>query len=222
MKRNRLHHNLIFWALASGLLLVGLPLVLFAHRLTAARGQQPGSSKAEKAPWKASDSSLTGDNHPGAPLNATLTDFAWLEGKWQGSWGPRAAEQLWTGPKAGEMLGLFRVVENDKTLVVELYSLLETSDGIELRLRHFTASLLPWEQSSTTLLKLASLDPNAAVFENPSSQQPRRLTLLRVDPETYVSRSEITSGDDNRQVTEIRYHKQKSAAEVAPLPKKRK
>jgi hypothetical protein len=216
MKRNRLHYSLMFLALASWLLAVAHPLVLFAQRSSGERATQPGPSPAENALSRASRS------NPESAADRRLADLAWLEGKWQGNWGPRVAEQLWTEPKAGEMLGLFRVVENDKTLVVELYSLLETPDGIEFRLRHFTASLLPWEQSKTTLLKLGSLDPNTAVFENPANDQPRRLTLIRVDPESYLSRSEITSGNDNRQVTEIRYHKQKSAAEAASPQRKKK
>ena len=82
---------------------------------------------------------------------------------------------MWTEPKAGEMLGLFRVVENDKTLVIELYSLLETPDGIEFRLRHFTPSLAALGAvRDAPLLKLASFDPNTAVFENPADGQPKR------------------------------------------------
>jgi hypothetical protein len=155
-------------------------------------------------------------------LEPRLSDFAWLEGKWQGNWGPRLAEQVWMAPRAGEMLGLFRAVENDKTLVVEMYSLLETAEGIELRLRHFTASLAPWEQSSTTVLRLASVDLEKAVFENVLAGQPSRQVLIRVDADNYISRSEITSGNDNQQVTEIRFRKQNSAVEGASGQKKKK
>jgi hypothetical protein len=119
------------------------------------------------------------------------------------------------------MPGLFRVAENDKTLVLELYSLFETLDSIELRLRHFTPSLVPWEQSSMSILKLASVDSKEAVFENSSAGQPGRVTLIRIDADTYLSRTEITSGSENRQVTEIRYHRVKAPVEVVPAPKKK-
>lgn len=151
-----------------------------------------------------------------------LSEFAWLDGRWQGNWGPRVAEQVWLGPRAGEMPGLFRAAENDKTLVLELYSLLETPDGIELRLRHFTPSLVPWEQSSMSVLKLASVDSKEAVFENSASGQPGRLTLIRIDADTYISRTEITSESENKQITEIRYHRLKSPAEETPSQKKKK
>ena len=120
------------------------------------------------------------------------------------------------------MQGLSRVAENDRTLVLELYSLLETPDSIELRLRHFTPSLVPWEQSSMSILKLVSVDLKEAVFENTSAGQPGRLTLIRIDADTYISRTEITSESENKQITEIRYHRLKSPAEETPSQKKKK
>jgi hypothetical protein len=142
-----------------------------------------------------------------AGAKVTLAEFAWLEGKWQGSWGPRTAEQVWMAPKAGEMLGLSRVVENEKTLVIELYSLVETPNGIELRFRHFTPSLAAWEDSSYATLKIVSFDPKTIVFENPTGGKPKRNAFIRIDAETYISRSEIVSDSENKQVTDIRYHR---------------
>jgi hypothetical protein len=140
---------------------------------------------------------------------ATLADFAWLEGRWQGAWGPRMAEQEWVGPKAGVMLGVFRLIENDKTLVIELFALLEKQDRIEFRFRHFTPELQPWEQAGSTVLNLATLVPPNAVFENPVDGQPKREILTQIDAGTYVLRSEIVPSAGESQVTEITYHRQK-------------
>jgi uncharacterized protein DUF6265 len=156
--------------------------------------------------------------------NRSLTEFSWLEGKWLGNWGPRVAEQVWMEPRAGEMTGLFRVTENDKTLVLELYSLLETSGGIEMRLRHFTSTLVPWEQSPISVLRLASVYSleKAAAFENTGAGQPSRLTLIRVDADTYLLRTEIAAGGDGKQVTQIRFHRAGAAAQVLAPQKKKK
>jgi hypothetical protein len=192
IQRNRRH-----WALAvlSGwVLLAGGACTLFANGENALPAGSAGLSAREKS---------IGDN-----AQATLSELAWLEGKWQGSWGPRIAEQAWMAPRAGQMVGLFREVEN-MTLVVELYSLVEAPDGIELRLRHFTPSLVTWEESNSTMLKLVSVDPKTAVFENRSEGQPKRYTLIRVDADNYVSRVEIASGEESGRVTEIHYHRQK-------------
>ena len=94
----------------------------------------------------------------GAVSSPNLSDFSWLEGRWRGDWGPRVAEQIWTAPKAGTMVGDFRLIENDKVLVIEFFTLLERNDGINFYFRHFTPELVPWEKSDATLLKLSSVD----------------------------------------------------------------
>jgi len=146
---------------------------------------------------------------PSQRPKAALLDFAWLAGKWQGSWGPRVAEQIWTAPKGGQMLGLFRAVENDKIIVIELFSLLETPEGVELRFRHFTPALMPWEQSGLPTLKLTAFDAKTAVFENAGDGQPKRNVFTRIDPDTYTSKSDIVPAAGSTHVIEIRYHRQK-------------
>ena len=56
----------------------------------------------------------------------TLDQFSWIEGRWHGERGSRIAEQTWLEPKSGEMAGLFRVIEGEKTLVLELFSMLRS------------------------------------------------------------------------------------------------
>jgi len=151
-----------------------------------------------------------------ATIQATspsLTDFSWLEGTWRGEWGPRTAEQVWLAPKAGEALGIFRLVENDKTLVIELFTFVENSGGIDYYLRHFTPQLIPWEKSEATLLHLVNRGDTKFEFENPANGMPRRVILTRLDADTFVARSEILPESGEIQVVEITYHRQKPAAE---------
>jgi hypothetical protein len=144
---------------------------------------------------------------------ATLADFAWIAGRWQGAWGQRVAQQVWTAPKAGVMLGVFQLAENDKTLVLELFTVVDESDGIKFHLRHFTPSLVAWEKSGPTILNLASADAKTIVFENPLDGQPKRTIFTQIDADTYVSRSEVVPEKGDLQVTEITYRRQK---EVPP------
>lgn len=209
------------------------PPWLWAQQAGHEEGQPPSgaSSPAPASSTRANPQPAAGEGSANAPAEhenrakVSLADFAWLEGKWQGNWGPRIAEQVWMGARGGEMPGLFRVAENDKTLVLELYSLLSTPDGIELRLRHLTPALVPWE-SSTTVLRLARLDANQAVFENTSEGQPSRSMLIRVDGNTYISRTEISADSSNKQVTEIRFHRvipaPEQASPASPQKKKKK
>jgi Domain of unknown function (DUF6265) len=140
---------------------------------------------------------------------ATLNDFGWLEGRWRGEWGPRTAEQVWTAPQGGLMLGTFRLFEDNKTLLIEVYTLDQKADDVELRLRHFTPDLSPWEKSDATVLRLASFDAAHFVFANAATGEPKRAVFTRINPDTYSLRFEIApSGGDTQQV-EITYHRQK-------------
>ena len=145
-------------------------------------------------------------------VKPSLADFSWLEGRWRGDWGSRVAEQTWLGPKAGEMSGLFRLVEGDKTLVLELFSLAEKPEGINFYLRHFTPELVQWEKTDATLLKLESADLAKAVFVNPVNAEPKRTSLTRVDADTYTLRSEIEPEHGDPQVIEITFHRVKPPA----------
>jgi hypothetical protein len=153
---------------------------------------------------------------PQAAPKPTLADFSWLEGTWQGVWGPRIAEQVWVAPQGGMMLGSFRLVEAQKTLVIELFSLVEKPDGIKYYVRHFTPELVPWEKSDATILNLLSLDGTRALFENPVNGEPKHIVFTRTNADTYISRSEILpeNGAD-LQVIEITYHRVKPAAPPA-------
>jgi hypothetical protein len=173
------------------------------------RAQQPAGVGTQ------SDMAAATAPHPTtAPqTKATLADFAWLEGLWRGDWGPRVAEQSWFAPKAGVMTGLFQLVEGDKTLVLELYTLVEKPDGIAFYFRHFTPELVPWEKNGATVLNLAHADAKSADFENAASSQPKRTMLIRVDADIYTARSEIITETGDAQVIEITYHREKTVPE---------
>jgi Domain of unknown function (DUF6265) len=156
---------------------------------------------------------ITSANPAAQATRPSLGDFSWLEGTWRGEWGPRSAEQVWLAPQAGVALGIFRLVENDKTLVVELFTLVENSSGIDFYLRHFTPQLIPWEKSDATLLRLASHSDTKFEFENSANGMPKRAILTRLDADTFVARSEIIPESGEIQVVEIIYHRQKTAAE---------
>jgi hypothetical protein len=188
-------------------------LLLLAAIPLATPGQHPtgaGTQSALASPLDGSAATVADDVTNNAPApKPTLADLAWLAGRWQGSWGPRVAQQIWTAPKAGVMMGTFQLAENDKTLVLELFTVVEEPDGIKFHLRHFTPSLVQWEKSGPTVLNLASADPKSIIFENPLDGQPKRTIIKRVDADTYISRSEVVPEKGDLQVTEITYRRQK-------------
>jgi hypothetical protein len=146
-------------------------------------------------------------------ISAALGDFGWLEGRWRGEWGTRIAEQVWLSPRAGAMEGVFRVVEAEKTLVLELFTLVQKPEGISFYVRHFTPTLAPWEKSDATVLNLAKVENKQFTFENPVNGMPKVAAFTRIDADTYVSRSEIVPETGDSQAIEITYKRQ-----AAPIP----
>lgn len=154
----------------------------------------------------------------GATPTVTLGDFAWLTGHWKGE--PRRlevreegdpggllAEQTWSEPRAGVMMGMFRLVEGEKTLVLEFFTLRETPEGIEMRLRHFGPALDPWEEDDALLLKLTDYDDTQAVFENPVHNQPKRSFILRTGEDTFTGRSEIIRDTGDTRIIEVAWRR---------------
>jgi Domain of unknown function (DUF6265) len=180
----------------------GLPKAVRAQR-----GSVGAARSYQTQPQATSSSSAA------AVTKSVLDNFAWLEGRWRGEWGARIAEQAWLGPKAGEMLGVFRLVERDKTLVIELFSLVEKSDGVDLYFRHFTPQLLLWEKSDAAVLNLSKSDSTTFDFENPLNAMPKRSIFTRVDTDTYIARSELIPDNGEPQIIEITYHRQIPAPE---------
>ena len=140
---------------------------------------------------------------PPTKVEATLADFSWLAGRWEAHPNGRLAEGLWSQPEAGVMMGMFRLVEGEKTLVLEFMVLRETPEGIEFRFRHFGPALDAWEKDDPILLKLVSHDGLTSVFENPVHTRPKRTILTLTSEDSYDSRAEIIGEDGGLRLIEL-------------------
>jgi Domain of unknown function (DUF6265) len=178
-------------------------LGLLSFGAASASAQSPASAGREKLPSSAA-TAVPASPHP----TARLADFAWLAGQWQGTWGPRIAVEAWTPPTSDTMLGSFQLSENGKTLVLEVFTLTEDAGKIKLYIRHFTPLLAAWEKQNPAALDLLSADSKTAVFDNPANGEPKVVTIVRLDSDTYVSRFEVAAGKGDPQITEIVYHRQ--------------
>jgi hypothetical protein len=193
----------------------GAALALFSSSAADSAPQSAAAGSQSKAGPAAASESAASATPPQSDSGPKLADFSWLEGRWRGDWGPRVAEQVWMAPKAGMMLGDFRLIENDKVLVVEFFTLVEKSGGIDFYFRHFTPELVPWEKSDATLLQLSTAEPKKFDFENPANGKPKRVVFTKIDADTYGWRSEIIPETGDPQIVEITYHRQPLAA-IAP------
>ena len=137
--------------------------------------------------------------------SATLRDFAWLTGRWEGtvaSLPGSVADVTFSTPSAGVMTGMMRLVRNDTVLVVELISLVETPRAIEMRFRHFSSELAAYEHEFKQTMRLTKHEPRSDTFDNTvafdaklMSTQPRRTSFVRTSDDAYVGRSDIIGLD---------------------------
>jgi len=77
---------------------------------------------------------------------ATIADLAWLAGTWRGAGLGGINEELWSAPAGGTMMGMYRLLKDDRVVFYEFLTLSETGRSLLLSLRHFHADLRGWEE----------------------------------------------------------------------------
>ena len=146
---------------------------------------------------------------------ATLADFAWLAGRWEGKLSfpgsdkPLIAEQEWFAPSAGTMLGMFHLYNDQKTVIIEFFTVRETPDGIFFYFRHFSPELVPREKDEAYRLKLTKWDASRFQFDNTVQNDLKDAILTVVDADHYVSHGDLTGSDGKPAVIEVAYHRAK-------------
>jgi hypothetical protein len=110
------------------------------------------------------------------PARRSIDDLEWMAGFWHGDALGGYSEEVWTGPIGGTMTGVFRLVVEEKTRVLEFLVIEETEAGIIYRFKHYNSAMVPWEEDPL-VFHLVSLEGSRAVFEAPKkvTDTPRRL-----------------------------------------------
>lgn len=136
----------------------------------------------------------------------SLDDLGWLVGRWTAELdGGQVAEEVTTPAAGGAIVSTFRVTKGDATVTLELVVYTMTEDGLEMRFRHFSADLKPWEEAPI-VMRLASREGNDWHFVNTGKGGPRRSLLrLQEDGRMYF-RAEL-EGPSGMKVLEITMQK---------------
>jgi hypothetical protein len=58
---------------------------------------------------------------------------------------------MWSAPRGGAMMGMYRLVKNDKPVFYELLTIVEENGGLTMRLKHFHSDLKGWEEKDKTV-----------------------------------------------------------------------
>ena len=96
---------------------------------------------------------------------ASLDDLSWLVGSWSGTAFGNTFEEVWNPPSAGSMVGMFKVINNDAVEFYELMTLSHVDGRLTLKVKHFTADFVAWEDKPDfTKFPLVALDKDAVHF----------------------------------------------------------
>ena len=80
------------------------------------------------------------------PPAATIADMAWYAGRWTGSGLGGFTEEVWSPPRDGAMMGMYRVIKDGKPIFYELLLIVEENGSLAIKLKHFHADLRGWEE----------------------------------------------------------------------------
>lgn len=128
---------------------------------------------------------------------ATLADLAWLAGHWVGAAEDKLSEEIWAAPHGDSMMGMWRFVSGGKVQVLELLTITDEESGPVMRLRHFDARMVAWEEKDRPIsLPLVACKESEAAFEGPDSLRSGtvRITYRRVSDDELTSTLEKASG----------------------------
>jgi hypothetical protein len=121
---------------------------------------------------------------------ATVESIRWLIGHWKGPGLGGVSEEIWAEPAGGVIMGMYRLVQEDKPSFYEFILLAEENGSLVMKLKHFNPDLTGWEEKdgfvTFPLLKLA---PNEAYFGG--------LTYRRIDADTLLIFLALRGQDGN-------------------------
>ena len=105
-----------------------------------------------------------------------MEQLGWLEGRWVGEGLGATAEEIWSSPADGTMMGVFRLIQADGS--VSFYELL-LIDATGLKLKHFNADLTAWETKDEMLhFKFAAQTPTSLTLNGLKFESPTPDTLI--------------------------------------------
>ena len=105
------------------------------------------SSPAEEA-MTANTLRLSPDQKPPA---ATIAEMEWYAGRWTGTGLGGFTEEIWSPPRNGTMMGMYRMIKDGKAIFYELLLIAEENGSLAIKLKHFHADLRGWEERDVSL-----------------------------------------------------------------------
>ncbi len=137
------------------------------------------------------DNTLQLETGAGSPP-ASLESMAWVQGEWVGEGLGGLCEEVWSSARGGSMLGIFRLIKDEKLLFSEYMELVAVDGTISLRLKHFGNDFVGWEEKDRHVaFKLVKIDGDNIYFDGLTYRKTGENTM-----EVYVV---LSSGDSSRE-----------------------
>ncbi len=105
-------------------------------------------------------------------IDASIADFSWMTGRWEGKGFGGVVEETWNPPLGGTMVGTFRHIKDNSPGFYEFLSLVPHENTIVYKVKHFNPDLVGWEDKEKTVdFPLVKVCRDTAYFEG--------LTIMR-------------------------------------------
>ena len=82
---------------------------------------------------------------------ATIADMEWYAGRWTGSGLGGLNEEIWSPPRDGTMMGMYRMIKDGKPVFYELLLITEENGSLAIKLKHFHPDLRGWEERDASV-----------------------------------------------------------------------
>lgn len=110
---------------------------------------------------------------------AKIEDVAWIAGNWSGEALGGWCEEIWSERNAGSMMGVFRLIRNDRPAFFEILTIVEQDSTLILRLKHFHFNLKGWEEKDETVdFPLVEVEGQTAYFSGMTFQRKSESELM--------------------------------------------
>ena len=76
----------------------------------------------------------------------SIQSVSWLEGRWIGEGFGGVLEEIWSPPSGNQMIGHFRMSQDDQPVFYELVLIEYREGGLWYRVKHFNPDFVGWEE----------------------------------------------------------------------------
>ena len=110
---------------------------------------------------------------------AKIEDLAWIAGHWAGEGLGGWCEEIWSEPKAGAMMGMFRHIRESKATFYEFVMIAPHDSGLVMRVKHFNPDFTGWEEKDKSIdFPLIKVAHQTAYFDGLTYQKVGENELL--------------------------------------------